>query len=209
MQVAQQVRERFTAAAIPPQAYALVGASLRAGRQAEVLGGRASAAAQAATSAVNTWVTTALQAGTVARERAESLPGGTLAAARRAPAAPAEARAALARVRGLLADHYGSLADEGERAVARWHAERVLNDRADRMTRSFTPAAARATVSARDAARRAAASPTGQRLGETGRRVRAGAGRAWQDYLTAVDESGAVQWGDAAMNNAAAVSHPR
>ena len=177
MQLPQQIRERYDAEDIPPQAYALVGATL-------VLRRRTVATLQTAAQAVN---------------RISLLPADAAGALRSAQSAPGE-------IRSQLAVRYGALSQEGQRAVATWHAERLLNDRADRITRAVTPGAARATVSARDAARRAAGSPTGQRIGEAGRRARRGASQAWRDYLAAVDEAGAARWGDAAINGAAGAS---
>lgn len=162
MQMPQEIRDRFDADDIPPQAYALVGAAL------------------------------------ALRQRAAAV----LQAAGRVTALPGEVR----RLPDHVRSNYASLAQEGERAVAHWHAERLLNERADRITRAMTPKAARATVSARDAARRAADSPTGQRLGDAGRRARRSAGQAWRDYLATVEETGAGQWGDAAVNGVAGPS---
>lgn len=87
--------------------------------------------------------------------------------------------------RCAVADQYAQWARSGERALAQWHAERVLNARADRVSRSVTPAAARAAVSARDGARRVRGSKSRKRLVA----ARRAAAEAWRGYLAAADDS--------------------
>lgn len=97
------------------------------------------------------------------RVRAGELPAPLYAAVGLVSAAGESARQAPQRARELPAAtwssvrrQYAALALRGERELAEWQAQRILNERVQR----YTPAAARVTVSARQAARRAATNPT-------------------------------------------------
>ena len=189
--------ERLQEQDVPAAVYALIGAGLRIRGGIAGVPGQAQDRARAARSTKDRWVTTAYQRAYEAREQVTGAPA---AAGRAAKARWEQAREVPSRVRAVLservidlrddaAEHYEDLAGSGERAVAQWHAQRVLDERAERFTRSVTPTAAKATVSARDAVRRAAASPTGQKAATAGRRARASAKRAMDDYVAAVDDA--------------------
>lgn len=211
MKLPQQLRDRVGADDIPQQCYALVGAGLQVRGHARAAASRLQGQAQAAVRARDRLVTTGLQVGQETGQRIMAMPGDAAnaveAAWQRLRPAPRTVPSAVAEqvvdLRDGAVQQYRQWSLDGERAVAQWHAQRLLNERADRMTRSVTPFAARATVSARDAARTAAASPTAARLTEAGRRARLSARKAWLDYQATVAETGAQGWGDAAVNSAA------
>ncbi len=203
MQLPQQVRDRFTSDSIPHQAYAVVGASLLVRDRIAAVPQEAEAQLRSARSTKDRWVTTAYQKADEARDRAHAVPSQCSSAAHqawgRAAALPqrvlTDVTHRVAQLRDEASQRYTSLAGSGERAVAEYHAQRVLDERAKRFTESVTPAAARASVSARDAARRAAASPAAQRAGEVGRQARASAQKAWAEYVAAADEAGPLAGG--------------
>lgn len=203
MDLTQPLRGRLTDGDVPPQIFALVGATVLVKDRILEIPERAGAASRSVRSTKDQAVTTALQVAHEARDRAVALPRELAAGAQRgldqALLTPHGLRGEIGErvidLREGAAHQYSSLAASGERAVSEWNAERRLNQRAERVTRSVTPAAAKAAVSARDGARRAAESPTAQRLGRAGRRVRASAKQAWTEYLGALDEAGVQRWG--------------
>lgn len=200
MKLPERLQQRLSADDVPASVYAVIGASLRLRQQVADVPGGVQARLQAARSTRDRLVTTAMQVGHEARERAAGLPGEVADEARSRWAhllgVPKSVRESVSDrvidLREAAAGEYTALAGSGERAVAQWHAQRVLDERADRLVRTVTPAAARAGVSARDAARKAAASPTGQRIGAAGRRARTSAQQALADYTAALDDAAAA-----------------
>ena len=199
MDLPERLQQRLQEQEVPAAVYALIGAGLRISAGIAAVPGHAQDRARAARSTKDRWVTTAYQRAHEAREQVAGAPAaaGQAATARleQARGVPAQVRAVLSErvidLRDEAAEQYEDLAGSGERAVAQWHAQRVLDERAERLTRSVTPAAAKATVSARDAVRRAAASPTGQKATAARRRARASAKRAMDEYVAAVDDAAA------------------
>jgi hypothetical protein len=195
----EHAQQRVRAQDVPVPAYALVGLLLRVRTGILAAPGEVQSRTRAIRATRDRWVTTAYQHGFEVREQISGAPAAAGRAAQeawaQARALPLQARSALAGrvvdLRDGVAEHYGGLAGSGERAVAEWQAQRILDERAERLTRSVTPSAARATVSARDALRRASASPTGQRAAAASRRARVSARRAVDEYLAAIDD-GAV-----------------
>ena len=204
MDVRQNVRDRLKNDDVPQQVYALVGASLLVRDRLTEVPGAARSRVGALLAARDRWVTTAYQRGFEARERVEALPSDLSQAARsrfsQALAVPALLRRDVAErvidLRGEVADQYVEFSASGQRALTHWHTERVLNERAASAARSVTPGLARATVATRDAAARAAASPTARRAGEAGRRAGQSAKRAFEQYLAAIDEAAATPVGE-------------
>jgi hypothetical protein len=200
MDLPERLQQRLQEQDVPAAVYALIGAGLRIRAGIAAVPGQAQDRARAARSTKDRWVTTAYQRAHEAREQVAGTPAAAGHAAKaqwlRASGTPGQVRAALSErvidLRDDAAEHYEDLAGSGERAVAQWHAQRVLDERAERLTRSVTPTAAKATVSARDAVRRAAASPTGQKAAAAGRRARASAKRAMDEYAAAVDDAAAA-----------------
>ena len=200
MQLPERIQQRLSADDVPAPVYAVIGASLRLRQQVADVPDGVQARLRAARSTRDRLVTTALQVGHETRDRVAGLPAEV---ADRARSRWSDLLGIPAAVRGSVSDRvidlreaasgeYAALASSGERAVAQWHAQRVLDQRADRLVRTVTPTAARAGVSARDAARKAAASPTGQRIGAAGRRARTSAQQALADYTAALDEAAAA-----------------
>ena len=199
MKLPGRVQERLSADDVPASAYAVIGASLRLRQHAAAVPGEVQARLQAARSTRDRLVTTACQVGHETRDRVAGLPDDAADHARsgwtRLFAVPGALRGSVSErvidLREAVESEYAMLASSGERAVAEWHAQRVLDERADRLRRTVTPTAARAGVSARDAARKAAASPTSQRLGAAGRRARQSTKRAFEEYIAALDDAAA------------------
>ncbi len=197
MDVWEQAQAKMRGQDVPVPAYALVGLLLRVRAGILAAPGEVQSRARAVRSTRDRWVTTAYQHGYEVREQISGAPAAAAQAAQggwaQARALPQQVRSALTGrvidLRDDVAEHYDELAGSGERAVAEWHAQRILDERAERLARSVTPSAARATVSARDAVRRAAASPSGQRAAAAGRRARVSARRAVDEYLAAVDDA--------------------
>jgi hypothetical protein len=197
MDLPEQLQQRVQEQDIPGPVYAVIGAALRLRSGLAAVPEQAQAQARVARSTKDRWVTTAYQRAHEAREQVAGAPAFVAEAAKarwsQVRDVPGHAGAALSErvidLRDDAAEHYDDLAGSGERAVAEWHAQRVLDERAERMARSVTPAAAKATVSARDAVRRAAASPTGQKAAAAGRRARQSAKRAVDEYVAAVDDA--------------------
>ena len=195
-----RVRDHVRREGLPRQVYAAVGATMLLREQAAALPDRVTAAGRGLRRQVDEWTTTGYQMGFEARERVAAAPDRAATAARQAAERTAEipgeardqAKDQVIDLRDTATSAYHALAASGERALTEWQAERALNRRAERMTRSVTPTAAKATVSARDAARRAAESPTGAKVREAGVRARVSAKKAWDGYLAAVDEAESV-----------------
>jgi len=192
-----QLRDHIRREGLPRQLYAAVGATLLLRDRAAALPGRVTAAAQDLRRTVDEWTTTGYQIGYEARERVAAAPDRASAAVRqaahRSSEVPGEARdqakEQVIDLRDTATSAYHALAAGGERALTEWQAERAMNRRAERVTRSVTPKAAKATVSARDAARRAAESPTGAKVRGAGVRARQSAKKAWDGYVAALDEA--------------------
>lgn len=199
MKLPERVQERLSADDVPASVYAVIGASLRLRQHAAAVPGELQVRLQAARSTRDRLVTTAYQVGHETRDRVAGLPGEVADHARsrwtQLLAVPGALRGTVSErvidLRDAAEGEYATLASSGERAVAEWHAQRVLDERADRLRRTVTPTAARAGVSARDAARKAAASPTSQRIGAAGRRARQSAKQAIDEYIAAVDDAAA------------------
>ncbi len=193
------LRDRVREEDVPRPAYALFGASLLARDRLQAAPRRIRASIAAGRSTRDRITTTAYQHAFEARDSAAALPGRVRRRWAKVRGLPADVGDRVIDLRDGASQRYEILADSGERAVTRWQAERILNERADRLARSVTPKAARATVSTRDAARRAAASPQAARARQAGRRAKQSAKTAWDEYIAAVDEAGARQWGEDAM----------
>lgn len=130
------------------------------------------------------------------RVRAGELPAPFYAVVGLASATSGSVRQAPKHVRELppavwtsIREQYEDLAIRGERELAQWQAQRVINARVQR----YTPAAARATVSARGAARRAAANPSVVDL-------RAASRRAGDRFRTGMQMPGAGAVGEAGLS---------
>ena len=216
MELPQQIRDRLNSNDVPDQVYALVGASLVVRNHLTAAPDQARSKIHAARATKDRWVTTAYQAGYETRDRVGAVPHELKSGLRvrwtQFRGLPVELREEAAErvidLRDGTVGQYSALAASGERALTQWHAERLLNERADRVARAVTPGAARASVSAREAARKAAASPTGQRAGEAGRRARQSAKKAWVEYLAAADEAGAARLAAAGVQDPAGATQP-
>lgn len=161
-EIRSRVAERIEGTQVPAAAFALVGAS----RQARQLVGSAADDLRTrwtrSQASKDRLVTTAMQLQAEAEETVQALPGVIRA---RAAAAPGQARDQIIDLRDAVVRTYDGLVLEGERVVTVWRAEQLMNDRVDAV-KGLTPGAARAAVAARDAARRAAASPTVRAMGQ-------------------------------------------
>lgn len=197
MDLPESVQQRLQDRDVPGPFYAAVGAGLRIRARVVAVPGHAHRRLESARSTKDRLVTTAYQRGFELREQITGAPAAAAGAARegwsQAVEVPGRLRGALSErvidLRDDATEHYEDLAGSGERAVAQWHAQRLMDERAERLTRSVTPKAAKATVSARDAVRKAAASPTAQKAAAAGRRARASAKRAMDEYVIAPEEA--------------------
>ena len=176
----------------PSGVYTVIGLSLAVREEVSTVPGRLRAAADEAGRTRDHWVTTALQAGHQARERAFRLPADVVSVVSAGQSSFTQrVRRDVVDLREDISRSYEDLTHRGQRAHDQWHAERLLNERADRLTRSVTPGLARAGVSVRDSGRAAAGSVPAQRAKEFGAKVRTNVSKTWAEYLEAVDETGA------------------
>jgi hypothetical protein len=171
----RRVAERIEEAEVPGPVFAVVGAGLQARHGLDLAAAELRDRWVRAAAAKDRLVTTALQQQAEAAAALQALPAALRG---RAATAPEQARQEVVDLRDGVTAHYDDLVLVGERALSQWRAEQLMNERIDAV-KGLTPAAARAAVSARDAARRAAASPTGQAVAQAGRRTAAATRSAW------------------------------
>ncbi len=75
-------------------------------------------------------------------------------------------------------DRYQGLAQRGEKKVTQMYAERAINAKVDQVAKKVTPAAARASVTAKTTAKKVAQSPTGKKTAAATKRATAATKRA-------------------------------